>query len=98
MTKLDQCLVRTISQKAQEIGHLMLVAGRYEGMDARVEQVYADMTVSLGDFVLMGGDIAGLAVLETVLRLVPGVVGKTESVQEESFTGPLLSILTILNQ
>jgi tRNA (guanine37-N1)-methyltransferase len=85
--KLDQCLVHTIAQKAQQCGHLMLVAGRYEGMDARVEQTYADMTVSLGDFVLMGGDIAGLAVLESVLRLVPGVVGKTESVRDESFTG-----------
>ena len=47
----------------------MLVAGRYEGMDARVEQVYADMTISVGDFVLMGGDLAALAVLETVLAV-----------------------------
>jgi tRNA (guanine37-N1)-methyltransferase len=86
-TKLDQTVVATIARKARECGHLMLVAGRYEGMDARVEQVYADMVVSVGDFVLMGGDIAALAVLESVLRLVPGVVGKSESVEEESFSG-----------
>lgn len=89
-TKLDQCLVASIAKKAQEAGHLMLISGRYEGMDARVEQTYADLTVSLGDFVLMGGDIASLAVLESVLRFVPGVVGKTESVQEESFSGPFV--------
>ena len=86
-TKLDQTVVASIAQKAQEAGHLMLVAGRYEGMDARVEQEYADMTISVGDFVLMGGDIAALAVLESVLRFVPGVVGKSESVADESFSG-----------
>jgi tRNA (guanine37-N1)-methyltransferase len=85
--KLDQSLVATIAKRAQEAGHLMLVAGRYEGMDARIEQVYADMTISVGDFVLMGGDIAALTLLESVLRFVPGVVGKAESVQQESFSG-----------
>lgn len=86
-TKLDQTVVTAIAKKVQETGHLMLVAGRYEGMDARVEQEYADMTVSVGDFVLMGGDVAALMVLESVLRFVPGIVGKTESVEEESFSG-----------
>jgi tRNA (guanine37-N1)-methyltransferase len=86
-TKLDQALVASIAQKAQKAGHLMLVAGRYEGMDARVEQEYADVTISVGDFVLMGGDLAALTVLESVLRFVPGVVGKTESVEDESFSG-----------
>lgn len=89
-TKLDQSVVAQIAQKAQEQGHLMLIAGRYEGMDARVEQVYADMTISVGDFVLMGGDLASLTVLESVLRLVPGIVGKTESVSDESFSGPFV--------
>lgn len=86
-TKLDQSVVSKIAKQAQAAGHLMLVAGRYEGMDARVEQVYADMTISVGDFVLMGGDLAALTLLEAVLRLVPGVVGKVESVEDESFSG-----------
>ena len=86
-TKLDQSVVADIASKAQSTGHLMLVAGRYEGMDARVESEYADMIISVGDFVLMGGDLAALAVLESVLRLVPGVVGKTESVTDDSFSG-----------
>jgi tRNA (guanine37-N1)-methyltransferase len=89
-TKLDQCLVAEIARVFQERRHLMLIAGRYEGMDARVEAEYADMTISVGDFVLMGGDLAALMVLESVLRLVPGVVGKTESVEQDSFTGPFV--------
>jgi len=76
----------------------MLVAGRYEGMDARVESEYADMIHLCRDFVLMGGDLAALAVLESVLRLVPGVVGKTESVTDDSFSGALWNILIILNR
>lgn len=88
--KLDQCLVAEIAQKAQECGHLMLIAGRYEGMDARVELAYADVTISVGDFVLMSGDLAVLSVLESVARLIPGVVGKEESVADESFSGPFV--------
>jgi len=88
--KLDQCLVREIAKKAQEKGHMMLLPARYEGMDARVEERYADMVVSVGDFVLMGGDTAALMLLEAFLRLVPGVVGKQESVEEESFSGPFV--------
>ncbi len=85
--KLNQNLVREIAEKSLAAGHMLIVAGRYEGMDARVEEEYADMTVSLGDFVLLGGDIAALALLEATVRLVPSVVGKQESVDDESFAG-----------
>ena len=68
----------------------MLIPARYEGMDARVEEQYADMIVSVGDFVLMGGDIPAMMLLEGMLRLLPGVVGKQESVECESFSGPFL--------
>jgi tRNA (guanine37-N1)-methyltransferase len=88
--KLDQSLLKTIAQKAHKAGHLMLIPARYEGMDARVEAEYADMTVSVGDFVLMGGDIPAMMLLEGMLRLIPGVVGKQESVEQESFSGPFL--------
>lgn len=88
--KLDQTLLKTIAKKAQDAGHLMLIPARYEGMDARVETEYADMTVSVGDFVLMGGDIPAMMLLEGMLRLIPGVVGKQESVEQESFSGPFL--------
>lgn len=88
--QLDQSLLHTIAREAQKAGHLMLIPARYEGMDARVEEEYADLTVSVGDFVLMGGDIPAMMLLEGMLRLIPGVVGKQESVEEESFSGPFL--------
>jgi tRNA (guanine37-N1)-methyltransferase len=88
--KLDQRLMATIVKNAQECDHLMLIPARYEGMDTRVEEEYADLIVSVGDFVLMGGDIPAMMLLEGVLRLLPHVVGKEESIQKESFTGPFV--------
>jgi tRNA (guanine37-N1)-methyltransferase len=88
--KLDQPLLRSIAHQLADKKHLMLVAARYEGMDARVEQEYADQVISIGDYVLMGGDMPAMVFLEGLLRLMPGVVGKQESVEADSFTGPLL--------
>lgn len=85
--KLDQPLLRDIVQNNE---HIMLVAGRYEGMDDRVEQAYADLIVSVGDFVLMGGDLPAMMLIEGALRLLPGVVGKESSVIHDSFTGSLV--------
>lgn len=70
--------------------HLTLVCGRYEGVDERVAEHFIDQEVSLGDFVLAGGEVAALAVIEGVARLLPGVVGNPESTQTESFRGGLL--------
>lgn len=88
--KLTQPFLKEIARKATEKGHLMLLPARYEGMDARVEKEYADEIVSVGDFVLMGGDIPAMMFLEGMLRFIPGVVGKEESVLEDSFTGPFV--------
>jgi tRNA (guanine37-N1)-methyltransferase len=70
--------------------HLTLVCGRYEGVDQRVIDQFIDEEVSLGDFVLAGGEAAALAVIEGVARLVPGVVGNVESTVNESFRDGLL--------
>lgn len=70
--------------------HIILVCPRYEGMDARVEKKYADAVVSIGDYVLMGGDLPAQVLLEALLRYAPGIVGNTESVEADSFSGPLL--------
>jgi len=67
------------------MGHVTLVCGRYEGVDERVAEHLIDEEVSLGDFVLAGGEVAALAVIEGVARLVPGVVGNPESLLHESF-------------
>ncbi len=85
-TMLDQQVVKKIADEALRRGHLMLLPARYEGMDARVEEYYADEIVSVGNFVLMGGDLAAMMLLEAVARYIPEVVGKQESVLEESFT------------
>ncbi len=65
----------------------MLFASRYEGIDARVEQEYADEIISVGDFVVMGGDIPAMLLIECLFRHMPGVVGKEESVVLDSFSG-----------
>lgn len=69
---------------------LTLVCGRYEGVDERVAEHLVDEEVSLGDFVLLGGEVAALAVIEGVTRLLPGVLGNPESVLTESFRDGLL--------
>lgn len=88
--KIDQRVFETIAAKGQEYGHLMIIPARYEGMDARVESEYADMVLSVGDFVIMGGDVPAMLLIEGVLRLMPQVVGKEESVNRESFNGPFV--------
>ncbi len=67
------------------VDHLTLVCGRYEGVDERVAEHLVDEEVSLGDFVLAGGEVAALAVIEGVARLIPGVVGNPDSILHESF-------------
>ncbi len=70
--------------------HLTLVCGRYEGIDQRAVDGLADEELSIGDFVLSGGEFAALAIIDSVTRLIPGVVGKEESVLNESFMDGLL--------
>lgn len=83
---LTQALVRELAREPW----LVLICGRYEGVDERVVDLLGAEEVSIGDFVLAGGEVAALAVLEAVVRLVPGVVGNEESVISESFEGRLL--------
>lgn len=68
--------------------HIILVCPRYEGVDSRVEAAYADLVLSVGDYVLMGGDIPAQLFLEGLLRLLPEVVGNVESLEQESFESP----------
>jgi tRNA (guanine37-N1)-methyltransferase len=73
-----------------EAEHLVLVCGRYEGMDQRVIEMAIDEEVSIGDYVLSGGEIPAMALIEGASRLLPGVLGNPESVNSESFQGPVL--------
>ena len=69
---------------------LTLLCGRYEGLDARIEEIFPVEPVSVGDFVLNGGEAAALCVIEAVARLLPGFMGHEDSGQEESFSAGLL--------
>jgi tRNA (guanine37-N1)-methyltransferase len=65
--------------------HLVLVCGRYEGVDQRVIDLTVDEEISIGDYVLSGGEVPAMVVMEAVLRLVPGVLGNPDSAETESF-------------
>jgi tRNA (guanine37-N1)-methyltransferase len=82
--RLDQALVRELAGEE----HLTLLCGRYEGADERVVEGLPAEEVSIGDYVLAGGEVPALVVIEAVTRLVPGVIGKEESHERDSFAEP----------
>ena len=85
---------KTWSQKyAKEfstISHLILICGRYEGVDQRVIDCLVDREISVGDFILTGGEVPAMVVLDSVVRLLPGALGRWESAVNESFSSGLL--------
>ncbi|WP_137167585.1 tRNA (guanosine(37)-N1)-methyltransferase TrmD [Salinimonas lutimaris] len=84
--KLDQTGVQRLSQSDR----LILICGRYEGIDERVIESHVDEEVSIGDYVLSGGELPAMVLMDAVARLVPGVLGHTASAVEDSFTDGLL--------
>ncbi|HSH32141.1 MAG TPA: tRNA (guanosine(37)-N1)-methyltransferase TrmD [Actinomycetota bacterium] len=84
--RLDQALVRELSAEA----HLTLVCGRYEGVDERVVEGLPAEELSIGDYVLSGGEVPALVLIEAVTRLIPGVIGHQESHEQDSFSEPHL--------
>ncbi len=79
-----------VARELAALDGFSLLCGRYEGVDERVRTALADDELSVGDYVLAGGEVAAMAVLEAVCRLVPGVLGNAESIEEESFSDGLL--------
>ena len=86
--RLDQDFARELATGTS--GGFSLLCGRYEGVDGRVAHHLCDGGLSVGDYVLSGGEAAALVVIEAVARLVPGVLGNEESALRESFAGDLL--------
>ena len=84
--RLDQATVREVAQQE----HLVLVCGRYEGVDQRVVDLAVDEEISIGDYVLSGGEVPAMAVIEACVRLVPGVLGNPASTENESFSSGAL--------
>lgn len=84
--RLTHSIARELAQKPG----LIIVCGRYEGIDERIRSIYADDDISIGDFVLSGGEIAAMAIVDSVTRLIPGVLGSDESAESDSFSDGLL--------
>ena len=70
--------------------HLIFVCGHYEGVDERVREHLVDQEISVGDYVLTGGELPAMVVIDSVTRLLPGVLEKPEATQDESFSNPSL--------
>lgn len=89
MTPQGKPFTQVIARKLAKYDHLVFVSGRYEGFDERVRS-FVDEEISIGDYVLMGGELPALVITEAVLRLIPGVLGKDDSADKESFTEAML--------
>ena len=76
---------QTDARRLARDNHLILLCGHYEGLDERIRQTLVDEEISIGDFVLTNGSLAAMAVTDAVVRLLPGVLGSSESVRNESF-------------
>ncbi|NKB61698.1 MAG: tRNA (guanosine(37)-N1)-methyltransferase TrmD [Gammaproteobacteria bacterium] len=84
--RLDQSGVRSFSK----LPEMTLLCGRYEGIDERLIQTRVDEEVSIGDYILAGGELGAMVIIEAVVRLIPGVLGNDLSAEQDSFSGQLL--------
>jgi tRNA (guanine37-N1)-methyltransferase len=83
-----QRFTQSTARRLSQYDELFLICGRYEGVDERVAEHLADEELSIGDFVLSGGELAAALVLDCVARLLPGVLGNEDSALQESFSDP----------
>jgi tRNA (guanine37-N1)-methyltransferase len=90
MTPQGKTWSQNLAVEFAAISHLMLICGRYEGVDQRVIDSLVDREISIGDFVLTGGEIPAMVVLDSVVRLIPGALGCGDSAVNESFSTGLL--------
>lgn len=85
-SRLNQNKVKKLANKS----HIILIAGHYEGIDQRIIDNFVDEEISVGDYILTGGELPALIIIDSISRLVPGVLGSKESIIEESFNDNLL--------
>jgi len=90
LTPSGRSFTHDVAVELSELSGFTLLSGRYEGFDQRVLDLAADDEISLGDFVLAGGELAALCIIEAVVRLLPGGLGNDESSLDESFSDGLL--------
>jgi tRNA (guanine37-N1)-methyltransferase len=88
--RFDQSIARELAA----LDRVVMICGRYEGVDERINELYCDMELSIGDYVLSGGELAAAVVLDATMRLIPGVLGNEASGEFESFGASDASITT----
>ena len=91
MTPDGKTLDQGLSNRLSIGGNLIIICGHYKGIDQRIRDLYVDLEISLGDFVLSGGEIAAAALVDSIVRLLPGVLGDEESALSDSFQDGLLA-------
>lgn len=90
MTPQGRVLNQSIAQELAQKKHMVFICGHYEGEDERVREHLVNDEISIGDYVLTGGELPAMAVIDAVLRLIPGVLGSEESALDDSHSGGLL--------
>jgi tRNA (guanine37-N1)-methyltransferase len=84
--RFDQSVARELSSS----NGLILICGRYEGIDERIRHDFVDDEISIGDYILTGGEVAAMVIIDSVTRLIPGVLGGRDSAEKDSFSGSIL--------
>ena len=82
--RLDQSIVEELVQEQR----IVMICGRYEGFDERIRQILQPDEISIGDFILNGGEVGAMAIVDAVIRLIPDVLGDEDSSRDDSFSGP----------
>jgi len=90
LTPQGKALTQGLAKRISRVKHLILICGHYEGIDERVRQRLVDEEISIGDYVLTGGELPAMVLVDSVVRLIPGVLGDKNSLIFESFQGNLL--------
>jgi len=90
LTPAGRLFTQRIAREYERCGHIVMLCGRYEGVDERVSQLAATDEISIGDYVLSGGEIPAMVIVEAVTRLVPGVLGDMRALIDDSHAGGLL--------
>jgi len=90
LTPQGKQYTQNVAKELAEESHLILVCGRYEGVDERFRSAHVDIEISIGDFILTGGELAAMVIIDSVTRLLPGVLGCTDSAEKDTFYRNLL--------
>lgn len=85
-----QRLNQVVAQRLAKLSHIILICGHYEGIDERVRKYLVDEEISIGDYILTGGELPAMVLVDCIVRLIPGVLGDKNSLNFESFQGNLL--------